>query len=83
MIHDNKSDKTIMIYSRGLILVKNMNESDYLSGEFSDDFLHAQADAGDSLLDEECFQYRLTQNELDKLLLEGQSLLFIDSLKGK
>ena len=33
-------------------------------------FLHAQVDAGDFLLDEEGFQYRLTQDELDKLVLE-------------
>ena len=33
-------------------------------------FLHAQADADDFLLDEEGFQYRLTQDELDKLVLE-------------
>jgi hypothetical protein len=62
---------------------KKMNESNYLSGEFSDDFLHAQADAGDYLLDEEGFQYRPTQDEIKKLILEGQSLLFIDSLKGQ
>ena len=56
-----------------------MNESNYLSGEF----LHAQADAGDYLLDKEGFQYRPTQDEMKKLALEGQSLLFIDCLKGK
>jgi len=33
-------------------------------------FLHAQADVGDFLLDEKGFQYRLTQDELDKLVLE-------------
>ena len=60
-----------------------MNEINDLSGEFTDDFLHAQADAGDHLLDEEGFQYRPTQGEMKKLALEGQSLLFIDSLKGK
>ena len=32
--------------------------------------LQAQADAGGFLLDEEGFQYRLTQDELDKLVLE-------------
>ena len=48
-----------------------MNESNYLSGEFSDDFLHAQADAGDYLLDEEAFQYRPTQDEMKKLALEA------------
>ena len=60
-----------------------MNENDYLASEFPDDFLHAQADAGDCLLDEEGFQYRPTQDDMKKLALEGQSLLFIDCLKGK
>ena len=55
----------------------------YLSGEFTDEFLHAQADAGDHLLDEEGFQYRLTQDDMKRLALEGQALLFIDSLKRK
>jgi hypothetical protein len=60
-----------------------MNEGDYLSSEFPDDFLHAQADAGDYFLDEEGFQYRLTQYEMQMLALEGRALLFIDCLKGK
>jgi hypothetical protein len=60
-----------------------MNEMNYLSGEFTDEFLRAQADAGDYLLDEEGFQYRLTQDEIKRLALEGQALLFIDSLKRK
>ena len=60
-----------------------MNEMNYLSGEFTDEFLRAQADAGDYLLDEEGFQYRLTQDEIKRLVLEGQALLFIDSLKRK
>jgi hypothetical protein len=55
----------------------------YLSGEFTDDFLHGQADTGDYLLDKEGFHYRPTQDEMKKLVLEGQSLLFIDYLKGK
>ena len=62
---------------------KHMNESNYLSGEFTDDFLHAQAQVGEYLLDEEGFQYRPTQDEMKNLALEGQSLLFIDCLKGK
>jgi hypothetical protein len=33
-----------------------MNEINDLSGEFTDDFLHAQADAGDCLREEEGFQ---------------------------
>ena len=60
-----------------------MNESNYLSGEFTDEFLHAQADAGDRVLGEEGFHYRPTQEELKMLALAGQALLFIDSLKGK
>jgi hypothetical protein len=60
-----------------------MNEINDLSGELTDDFLHAQADAGDYLLEEEGFQYRPTQDEMKKLALEGLSLLFIDRLKGK
>jgi hypothetical protein len=60
-----------------------MDEINYLLGEFTDEFLHGQADAGDCLLDEEGFQYRPTQEEMKKLALEGLSLLFIDSLKGK
>ena len=60
-----------------------MNEKNYLLGEFTNEFLHAQADVGDYLLDEEGFQYRPTQDELKSLALEGTSLLFIDCLKGK
>jgi len=62
---------------------KQMNEINYLLGEFTNEFLHAQANAGDYLLDKQGFQYRLTQDEMKMLALEGQSLLFIDSLKGK
>jgi hypothetical protein len=62
---------------------QQMDEMNYLSGEFTDEFLHTQADAGDYLLDQEGFQYRPTQDEMKRLALEGQSLLFIDRLKGK
>jgi hypothetical protein len=60
-----------------------MNEIDNLSREFTDEFLHRQADAGDHLLDQEAFQHRPTQEEMKALVLEGVSLLFIDCLKGK
>jgi hypothetical protein len=60
-----------------------MNEINDLSGELTDEFLHAQAEAGDYLPCEKAFQYRPTQDEMKKLALEGQSLLFIDCLKGK
>jgi hypothetical protein len=60
-----------------------MNEMNYQFGEFTDEFLHAQADAGDYLLDEEGFYYRPTQAEMKRLAREGGSLLFIDRIKGK
>jgi hypothetical protein len=63
--------------------INYMNEMNYPWGDVADDLLHAQADIGECLLDEEAFQYRPTQDELNKLVLEGISLLFIDSLKGK
>jgi hypothetical protein len=60
-----------------------MDEITYLSGEFTDEFLHAQANAGDYLLDKQGFQYRITQDEMKMLALEGLTLLFIDSVKGE
>jgi hypothetical protein len=57
-----------------------MNEIDYLSGEFTNEFLHTHANTGDRLLDEHGFLYRLTQEEIKMLVLEGPSLLFIDGL---
>ena len=60
-----------------------MDEINYPSSEFTDEFLHAQADAGDYLLDEEGFQYRPTRGEMEKLALEGESLLLIDRLNGE
>ncbi len=60
-----------------------MDEMNYLSGEFTDEFLHAQADAGDYLLDEEGFQYRPTEDEVRRLVLEGKALLYMDGLNGK
>jgi hypothetical protein len=60
-----------------------MNEIKNLSSEFTDEFLHRQADAGDRFLDQESFEYCPTQEEMKRLVLEGVSLLFIDCLKGK
>jgi hypothetical protein len=62
---------------------KQMDKINYLLGDFPDEFLHAQANAGDYLLDRQAFQYRPTQDEMKMLALEGQALLFIDSLEGK
>jgi hypothetical protein len=58
-----------------------MSERDDLSSELRDEFLHAQADAGDYLLEEEAFYYRPTLEELQLLVLQGQGLLFLDAFK--
>jgi hypothetical protein len=59
------------------------NEINNLSSEFTDEFLHTQADAGHHPLGQESFEHRPTQEEMKALVLEGVSLLFIDCLKGK
>lgn len=58
-------------------------ENDCRSDEFMDEFLHVQAYAGAHLLDQEGFHYRLTQDEMKKLAIEGRALLFIDFSNGK
>jgi hypothetical protein len=60
-----------------------MNENDYLGSEMADEFLQAQADAGDYFLEEEGYEYRPTQREIQMLALQGRALLFIDSIRRK
>jgi hypothetical protein len=60
-----------------------MYESDDKSSEEWDDILNTQADIGDYYLDQEAFEYRPTQQEMQMLALQGRALLFIDSLKRK
>jgi hypothetical protein len=60
-----------------------MYEGDDISSEQWDAFLNTQADIGDYYLDQEAFDYRPTQREMQMLALQGQALLFIDSLKRK
>jgi hypothetical protein len=60
-----------------------MNEINNASSEFTDESRQTQADAGDHFLDQESFENRATQEEMNALVLEGVSLLFIDCLKGK
>jgi hypothetical protein len=60
-----------------------MSEIDYLSGEFTDEDLHGQADNGDQMLDAEAFDYRLTQEDIEMLVREGKTLVFIGWLKRK
>jgi hypothetical protein len=60
-----------------------MYEDDDISSDQWDAFLNIQADIGDYYLDEEAFDYRPTQHEMQMLALQGQALLFIDALKRK
>jgi hypothetical protein len=60
-----------------------MDEINSLSREFGDEFLHTQADAGNRFAGQEFFECGPTQEEMEALVLEGVSLLFIDCLKGK
>ena len=60
-----------------------MDEIDDRLSEEWDDFLNVQADIGDYWLDQEGFEYRPTQHEMQMLALQGRALLFIDSLKRK
>ena len=60
-----------------------MYESDDKTSEEWDEFLNTQADIGDYYLDQEAFDYRPTQHEMQMLALQGRALLFIESLKRK
>ena len=60
-----------------------MYEGDDKSSEEWNEFLNTQADIGDYYLDQEGFEYRPTQQEMQMLALQGRALLFIDSLKPK
>jgi hypothetical protein len=60
-----------------------MDENDDISSEEWNAFLNTQADIGDYWLDQEAFEYRPTQHEMQMLALQGRALLFIDSLKRK
>ena len=60
-----------------------MDEINNPSSEFSDRFLHTQAGASNRFPGQEFFEFGPTQEEIEALVIEGVSLLFIDCLKGK
>jgi len=62
---------------------KVMRSEEYYASEFSDDYLDAQADAGDFFLDESGFQYRLNSAEILELVREGHDWLVIDKILGR
>ena len=60
-----------------------MSSDEYYASEFSDDYLDAQADAGDYFLEKSGFYFRLDPAEVSALVLEGARLLLVDSIPGK
>jgi hypothetical protein len=60
-----------------------MNSEEHYESEFSDDYLDAQADAGDCFLDEIGFQYRLTSTEILELVRQGHDWLEIEKILGR
>jgi hypothetical protein len=62
---------------------KVMSSEEYYASEFSDDYLAAQADAGDYFLNESGFQYRLNSAEISERVREGQHWLVIDKILGR
>jgi hypothetical protein len=62
---------------------KLMSSEEYYASAFSDDYLDAQADAGDYFLDESGFYFRLNSAEVSELVREGELLLLCDKLLGK
>jgi hypothetical protein len=60
-----------------------MSSEEYYASEFPDDYLDAQADAGDYFLDESGFYFRLNPAEVSELVQEGEILLVGDKLLGK
>jgi 6-phosphogluconate dehydrogenase (decarboxylating) len=62
---------------------KLMSSEEYYASEFSDDYLDAQADAGDYFLDESGFYFLLNSAEVSELVQEGEILLVRDKLLGK
>lgn len=52
-----------------------MSEEEYFAGEFTDDFLNAQADAGEFHLDEMGFFHMPSLGEMRALAREGEVIL--------
>jgi hypothetical protein len=60
-----------------------MSSKEYYSLEFSDECLDSQVEAGDRLLDESGFYFRLDAAEVSRLVSEGQHWLVLDQILGK
>jgi hypothetical protein len=52
-----------------------MTEKEYFASEFTDSFLHAQAEAGDFYSEENGYNCMPTQEEIQRSVAEGDELL--------
>lgn len=52
-------------------------EEEYYAGEFTDEFLHSQADAGDHHLQESGWSYMPSNKELERMVADGEAALII------
>ena len=66
-----------------LAMNKVMSREESYASELSNEYLDAQADAGDFFLAESGFQYRLNPAEILELVREGHHWLAIDKILGR
>ena len=52
-----------------------MTEEEYYASEFTDEFLRAQADAGDFLNEEQGYNCMPTHEEIRKIVAEGNEII--------
>jgi hypothetical protein len=60
-----------------------MTEDEYFAQEFTDEFLHAQADAGDYHLEEHGYNCMPTHEEIRKIVAEGNEIINAEWLKSR
>jgi len=59
-----------------------MAEDEYYASEFTDEFLHSQADAGDCRLEENGYNCMPTQEEIQKMAAEGEATLQVAFIRN-
>jgi len=60
-----------------------MTEEEYFASEFTDEFLHAQADAGENCLEENGYNCMPTQEEIREMVAEGNEIIKAEWLKSR
>jgi hypothetical protein len=57
-----------------------MNEAEYYASEFTDTQIDALADAGQCYLNESGFYLMPTREEIDKMAVEGEAIIFVERI---